>query len=608
MPNRLINELSPYLLQHAHNPVEWFPWGEEAFEKARREDKPVFLSIGYATCHWCHVMEHESFEDSEAAAALNRTFVSIKVDREERPDIDAVYMAACQMVTGSGGWPMTIVMTPDRQPFFAGTYIPKDSTGGRIGLIDLCARIDELWRQSRERVVASAESISGHLGAVFQFEPDPAPDPSIQVIDQAVLSIGKEYDPERGGFGGAPKFPMPHRLLFLLRTHTRSGDPKVLEMTTRTLEAMRMGGIWDHVGFGFHRYATDRQWLLPHFEKMLYDQAFLAMAYLEAFKITRNPLFEQTAREIFTYVLRDMTDPEGGFYTAEDADSEGEEGKSYVWSHSEFAEVAGAFSENVPWVRVFNLQPEGNFLDEATHRKTGANILHLTRSWEQWAKELSVAPHELTERWEYLRRALFAQRAGRVPPLKDDKILTDWNGMMIAALARASRILGEQRYLEAALEAAGFILERMRDSGGLLLHRYRHGQAAISATADDYAFLIMGMLELTRAGAERRWLERAMDLQLSMNSRFFDAKEGGFFMTAAENAELPVRPKELYDGAVPSANAVALNNLVRLAALTGEDQWRDMALRMVQAFGGSVRRQPAAFLHTLEGWERLLAQ
>jgi uncharacterized protein YyaL (SSP411 family) len=606
MPNRLINESSPYLLQHAHNPVDWYPWGDDAFDKARQENKPIFLSVGYATCHWCHVMERESFEDNEAAAALNRCFVSIKVDREERPDIDAVYMAACQMVTGSGGWPLSIVMTPDRQPFFAGTYIPKTSVQGRLGLIDLCNRIDELWRQQPERVIESAQAVSGHLGAAFQFESDgEGAAPDMQVIDQAVQNIGRGYDSEFGGFDSAPKFPMAHRLLFLLRAYERSQDARVLEMASRTLEAMRLGGLWDHVGFGFHRYATDRRWLLPHFEKMLYDQALLAMAYLKAFQITQNPLFEQTARAVFTYVLRDMTDPRGGFYTAEDADSEGEEGKFYVWSQSEFEQVAGRGDADVPWTRILNLQSEGNFLDEATHRKTGANILHLTQPWQQWAQQLAIAPAQLDARWEDLRGRLFKKRAQRVPPLKDDKILTDWNGLMIAALAMGYRILGDKTYLQAAVGAAGFVFENLFVQGQLL-HRYREGDAAIAATANDYAFSIMGLIELYRATQEKPWLQRALDLQAAMDSRFRDVEQGAYFLTSADARDLPVRPKEIYDGAIPSANAVALNNLVWLGRLTQDAQWRDQALRLVQATGATVRRQPAAFIHTLEGWRRVL--
>ena len=601
MPNRLIHEKSPYLLQHAHNPVQWYPWGEEAFAAAQREHKPIFLSVGYATCHWCHVMEKESFEDPEAAEALNRSFISIKVDREERPDIDTVYMAACQLVTGSGGWPMTIVMTPDKKPFFAGTYIPKQSAAGRLGLIDLCHKISELWRQSPARVTESAQTVAGHMQELFKFESDPE-SPRIDILDQVTGSISRRFDAEYGGFDQAPKFPMAHRLLFLLQSHQRTGDRRVLEQTTQTLEAMRRGGLWDHVGFGFHRYATDRQWLLPHFEKMLYDQALLAIAYLGAFAITRQPLFEKTAREIFSYVQRDMRAPQGGFYTAEDADSEGEEGKYYVWTQAGFEALLDGEAEGIPWQRIFNLRAEGNFLEEASRRRTGANVLHLSQSWESWAGQLGLSPQELADRWETLRRRLFAERVRRPHPLKDDKILSDWSGLMIAAFARGAIELHEHAFLQTAEKAAGFIFSHLLDNRGRLLHRFRQGEAGIAATANDYAFLIMGLIELHRAGGDPQWLERALALQQMMNNDFRDPVLGGFFLTAGERQELPVRPMDLYDGALPSANAVALHNLIHLHRLSGQDQWRDQAMRLMQAFGGSVSRQPEAFLHTLNGW------
>jgi uncharacterized protein len=606
MPNRLINEKSPYLLQHAHNPVDWYPWGPEAFETARRENKPLFLSVGYATCHWCHVMERESFEDAEAAAVLNRSFVCVKVDREERPDIDTLYMAACQLVTGGGGWPMTIVMTPDKKPFFAGTYIPKQSAMGRLGLIELCNKITELWQQSPDRVLESADALAGHLADAFVYSADPAdPDPS--VITQAVEATLDRQDTQFGGFDTAPKFPMAHRLTFLLGAHARDKDERVLAATTHALTAMRLGGLWDHVGFGFHRYSTDRQWLLPHFEKMLYDQAFLAMAYLEGYTATGNPLFSQTAREIFTYVLRDMTGAQGGFFTAEDADSEGEEGKFYVWSQAEFDAHLASDEAGTPWGRILNMQPEGNFLEEATRHKTGTNILHLTDTWDAWAQRLQVPTGTLARQWEALRQRLFATRVKRIPPLKDDKILTDWNGMMIAALAQGALALDRTNYLDGACKAAEFILERMRDANGRLLHRYREGQVAISATANDYAFFIMGLIALYRADNDRHWLERATDLQGRMNLEFHDGDHGGFFLTGADAPDLPVRPKEIYDGAIPSANAVTLHNLLHLGDLTGQPQWRAQARDLIRAFGGSVRRQPVAYLHMLDGWRRYSA-
>ncbi len=602
MANRLIDEKSPYLLQHAHNPVNWYPWGEEAFAEARRVDKPIFLSVGYATCHWCHVMERESFEDAEAAAALNEAFVCIKVDREERPDIDAVYMAVCQMVTGGGGWPLTILMTVDKKPFFAGTYLPKSSRLGRLGVMELCAKIDTLWSRDGRKVRESADALAESLADAFQFEPDPSAQPALAVVEKAVADISRRFDDTFAGFDGAPKFPMAHRLNLLLGFGARAKDPKATAMATRTLEAMRLSGLWDHVGFGFHRYATDRQWLLPHFEKMLYDQALLALAYVEAFAVTGTPLFAQTAREIFTYVLRDMTDPQGGFYTAEDADSEGEEGKYYLWSLAEFEALLKKSGGDRPWTRIFNLAAEGNFVDEATRHKTGTNILHLTRPWSEWAQELKLSPEALAREWGRLREQLFQTRVRRVPPLKDDKILTDWNGLMIAALAEGARVLEEKQYLAAARKAAYFVLESMPDEKGRLRHRFRDGQTAISATANDYAFLAMGLIALFRADGDRRWLDRAGRLQAEMTRLFWDPARGGYFLTAADHEPLPMRPKEIYDGAIPSANAVALNNLISLERLTGEARWRDQARLLIQAFGGSVRRQPSAYIHTLNGY------
>ncbi len=606
MANRLIHEKSPYLLQHAHNPVDWYPWGDEAFETARRMKKPVFLSVGYATCHWCHVMEKESFEDPEAAAALNAAFVCIKVDREERPDIDAVYMAVCQMVTGSGGWPLTITMTADRKPFFAGTYLPRESRFGRLGILDLCRQIQGLWRDDPQRVSDAADDITGHLGKAFEFKPSSKDLLDLTTLDEAYHRIAGGYDPEHGGFENAPKFPTAHRLTFLLRHHHRTGETDALEMVRHTLGAMRRGGLWDHVGYGFHRYATDRQWLLPHFEKMLYDQALLAIAYLEAYQVTAETLFARTAQEIFTYVLRDMTDPRGGFYTAEDADSDGEEGKFYVWTWKEFEDLVATDTTDIPWARIYNLQSDGNFTDEATRRKPGTNILHLTRTWEDWSRELDMSARQLEEQWDTLRERMFARRLERVAPLKDDKVLTDWNGMMIAALALGTRILGETRYAEDARKAVEFIFSRMVDGRGRLLHRFRQGQAAIGAQAGDYACLIMGLIELYRATFRTELLEEALRLQAEMDAEYWDHGQGGYFFTTAADLQLPVRPKEIYDGAMPSANSVALSNLILLGRLTGDARWERRAHQLTRTFGLTVARQPAAFTHFLSGLDLAL--
>jgi uncharacterized protein YyaL (SSP411 family) len=606
MPNRLIEEKSPYLLQHAHNPVQWYPWGDEAFSEAAQKNKPIFLSIGYATCHWCHVMEKESFEDPEAAAALNDTFVCIKVDREERPDIDAVYMAVCQMVSGRGGWPLNVLLTPDRKPFFAGTYFPKNSRFGRLGVVELCHQIRDLWRNDPQKIETAAQGVAGHLEQAFVYSADPGASLDTEILDEALSRIAGSYDPEHGGFDQAPKFPTPHRLMFLLRCHHRTGDAHTLEMVVKTLTAMRMGGLWDHVGHGFHRYSTDARWLLPHFEKMLYDQALLAIAYLEAYQVTREALFRQTAEEIFSYVLRDMTDSQGGFYTAEDADSEGEEGKFYVWHRSEFDDIATPGADQIPWARIFNLHPQGNYSDEATFRRSGANILHLTLTWEQWARNLGLPAQSLADQWENLRGKLFQIRRQRTAPLKDDKILTDWNGLMIAALAVGARVLDNGSYAAAALKATGWIRSRLVDEDGGLWHRYRDGQRGVKGKAGDYGFLIMGLIELYRSTFRTELLDWALDLQAGMDSDFWDDGQGGYYLTAADEHELPVRPKEIFDGALPSTNSVALSNLLLLSRLTGNPRWEDQAHRLTQAFGVSVAHQPTAFTHFLIGLDMAL--
>jgi uncharacterized protein YyaL (SSP411 family) len=602
MPNHLSKEKSPYLLQHAANPVDWHPWSDAAFAEARRTNKPIFLSVGYATCHWCHVMEKESFEDPDAAAALNDAFVCIKVDREERPDIDAVYMSACQMIAGRGGWPLTIVMTPDKKPFFAATYLPKTSRFGRLGLVELCRQIKGLWRKEPHRVRTASDQIMEHLNRAFDFKSEGrTAGLDVKLLDQATAQLSQSFDPQYGGFEDAPKFPTPHRLIFLLRSHHRTGDPKILEMVSKTLTAMRLGGLWDHVGFGFHRYSTDKQWRLPHFEKMLYDQSLLAMAYLEAYQVTAEPFFARTAREIFTYVLRDMTAAQGGFFSAEDADSEGEEGRFYLWDRQEFEGIAADASADIPWRRIFNLERDGNFYDEATGRKTGTNLLYMTRTRSQWLKELNREASLFDTQWEALRQALYNRRLQRPAPLKDDKILTDWNGLMIAALALGARVLDEDRYARAAGDAVAFIHRSLMGQNGRLLHRFRDGQAAIDAQAGDYAFLIMGLIELYRTTFDTDLLQQALRLQSRLDADFWDERQGGYFSTAAGDHDLPVRPKELYDGAMPSINSTALSNLLLLGRLTGDPRWDQRADGLTRSFAGRVNRHPLGFTHFLNG-------
>ncbi|MGB6063390.1 MAG: thioredoxin domain-containing protein [Desulfomonilaceae bacterium] len=598
--NRLILEKSPYLLQHAYNPVDWFAWGDEAFEKARKEDKPIFLSIGYSTCHWCHVMEHESFEDPEVARLMNEAFVSIKVDREERPDLDHVYMAVCQMMTGGGGWPLNVILTPDKKPFYAGTYFPKESRFGRLGMMDLAPRIQELWRTQRQEVLQSASKVMLGLRQV----PDTSPGnpPGKEVLDSAYRQLAQRFDSARGGFGEAPKFPTPHNLMFLLRYWKRTGQAQALEMVEKTLQAMRSGGIYDHVGFGFHRYSTDSGWLVPHFEKMLYDQAMLAVAYTEAYQATEKSQYAKTAQEILAYVLRDMTAPNGGFYSAEDADSEGVEGKFYVWSAEEINRALEADEADL-LERAFNIKLSGNFGEEATGKLTGFNILHLKESFSEVASVLKLSQEQLEEVLERARTKLFAVREKRIHPGKDDKILTDWNGLMIAALSKGAQAFDRPEYADAARKAADFILQTMRDPEGKLLHRFRDNEAALPAHADDYSFLIWGLLELYEAGFDVRYLEGAVELNNEFIAHFWDNEGGGFYFTADDSEQLLVRNKEIYDGAAPSGNSVATLNLLRLARITANADLEQKAEIVARTFSGNINQFPSAYTQMLVALE-----
>ncbi len=592
MPNRLINETSPYLLQHAYNPVDWYSWAPEAFEKAQQEDKPIFLSIGYSTCHWCHVMAHESFEHPEVARLMNEVFVSIKVDREERPDIDNIYMTVCQMMTGSGGWPLNIIMTPDKRPFFAATYIPREGRFGMIGMLELLPRIKEFWTTQRSEALSLSNRITTTLQRVSQDAPGEELDrPTLEL---AYEQLAKRFDERHAGFGGAPKFPTPHNLLFLLRYWKRTGNEKALDMVEKTLQAMRRGGIYDHLGFGFHRYSTDSQWLVPHFEKMLYDQAMLAMAYTEAYQATRKEDYGKTAREIFTYVLRDMTAPEGGFYSAEDADSEGEEGKFYLWTLEEIQRVLEGEEVNLA-AKVFNIEKDGNFAEGATGKRAGVNILHLRKSLGELASELNLSQQDLQKRLEAIRQKLFAYREKRVHPVKDDKILTDWNGLMVAAFAKGAQVFVEPRYAEAVRRAADFILRNMRKPGGRLLHRYRDGQVGITANLDDYAFLVWGLIELYEAIFDVSYLEVALELKDDMLKHFWDDDVGGFYLTPDDGESLFVRKKEIHDGAIPSGNSVAMLNLLRLGRVTADFNLEEKAAKIGRAFSENVKRAPLAY-------------
>ncbi len=588
MPNHLAGEKSPYLLQHAHNPVDWYPWGDEAFRKATDEDKPIFLSIGYSTCHWCHVMEHESFEDDEVAALLNKHFVSIKVDREERPDVDQVYMTVCQATTGSGGWPLSIFMRPDGQPFFAGSYFPKTERLGRPGFIQIIKQLAKLWKKHRDRV----DRVSAEITTAIQ--PEPAKEGpgnlGVELLERACSELRKSFDPVWGGFGSAPKFPSPHILTFLLRWQGRNRGAVLNPEAEKTLDSMRAGGIFDHVGFGFHRYSVDEKWLVPHFEKMLYDQALLAMAYTEAGLASGADRFGRVAGEIFEYVVRDMKSPEGGFYSAEDADSEGGEGVFYTWTPREISEVLGADNAEI-YCRALGVTHRGNFED-------GRSIPHLPKPVDETAGELGMSGDALKAILEESRSRLFNAREKRVHPLKDDKILTAWNGLMIAALSRGFQAFGDLARLLAAKEAADFILGTMRP-GGRLHRRYRQGEVACLGCADDYAFLIWGLLDLYESAFETRYLAEAVRLQEEMNALFEDPA-GGFHYTGKDAESLIVKDKPLYDGATPSANSVSALNLLRLGGMTGNPAFENQADRLMKYFSAQVSVFPPAYTHFLQ--------
>ncbi len=594
--NHLAGEKSPYLLQHARNPVDWHPWGEEAFTRARQEEKPIFLSIGYSTCHWCHVMERESFESQEIAAILNEHFISIKVDREERPDVDHIYMTVCQALTGSGGWPLTLFLTPEKEPFFAGTYFPPESRFGRPGLRDLLLQVASTWEGERDRLIGGAARITEAVRD--QVAGSPGGPLGEEVLLRGFEQLLERFDEEHAGFGSAPKFPTPHQLSFLLRWWKRSGDERALDMVERTLQTMRRGGIYDQVGFGFHRYSTDREWKVPHFEKMLYDQALLLLAYLDSAQATGDRFYVAVAREIATYVLRDLTGPEMAFLCAEDADSEGEEGKFYVWSATELEALLGE-DDAALVAEIYGVEEPGNWIDPGHGGLTGTNILHVAGDPAAVAARRGLDPVVLARRLEAARATLLEAREKRVRPYKDDKVLTSWNGLMIAAIARAAQVLGEPMYAAAAAAAAAFLRERLTREDGRLLARWRDGEAAHLGYLDDYAFLAWGYLELYEATFEPEFLVEAKRLVDSMNEHFADEQEGGYFFTGDDGEPLLARAKEIYDGASPSGNSVAALVLLKLSRLTGDGAYEVRAERLIRAFSGLVERHPSAHTQLL---------
>lgn len=594
--NRLFLEASPYLLQHAHNPVNWYPWGEEAFETAKKLNRPVLLSIGYSTCHWCHVMEEESFEDETIARDLNEHYIAIKVDREERPDIDAIYMTAVQMLTGGGGWPLNVWVTPERKPFYGGTYFPaRDGQRGyTIGFATLLQRLRQAYDQQPARIAETSSEIVQAIQANLSYRPLATGPPGAPALREAYDEYRFNFDDTYGGINGAPKFPSGLSVRFLLRYHRRSDDAQALEMATRTLEKMAAGGIYDHIGGGFHRYATDDHWLVPHFEKMLYDNALLALAYIEGYQVTGREDFARVAREILRYVTRDMTSPQGAFFSATDADSPApsgkrEEGWFFTWTPQELQAVLNP--EDARAVEAYyGVTSHGNF--------EGRNILHASRSLPEVARELKLSPEALASRLEEAKERLYVARSQRPAPHRDEKILTAWNGLMIRAYAQAALILGEPAYAGQAGKAADFILTHLRQEGRLL-RSYKDGRAAVNAYLDDYACLIAGLLDLYEATHELRWLKEALALDTVLERSYEDSERGGYFMTSHDHEALLAREKPAYDGAEPSGNSVQALNLLRLYEFTAEERYRQRAEGTLQAFGERLARTPTALSEML---------
>jgi uncharacterized protein len=595
-PNRLVNEKSPYLLQHAYNPVDWYPWGQEAIDKAKAEDKLIFLSIGYASCHWCHVMEEECFKDGEVADLLNQAFVCIKVDREERPDLDATYMAVCQAMGRNCGWPLNILITPKLNPFLAASYIPKYSRPGLVGMLDLIPQIMQVWKTQRQQ----AEMVGADIKARIQAIEKRTSQTQIgkEILQDSYDRLTLDYDPDNGGFGAAPKFPTPHKLLYLLRYQAKTGQQKPLAMVETTLKKMQQGGIYDQLGFGFHRYSTDSQWLVPHFEKMLYDQALMALAYTEAFQATSANRYALAAREILTYVQRDLADPNGGFFSSQDADTEGEEGKYYLWTVDEVLDTLPPADAELA-IHIYGLKPEGNFPGS-----NGKNILHIAEPLEELAPYKGLTLQELIDRLHTIREALFEARKKRPAPALDDKVLTDWNGLMIAALAKTGSALREPKYIEAAKKAAEFILNQMHH-GEVLFHRYAKGEAAVQGFLDDYAFFVFGLIALYEAIFEDKYLQAAADLTKTMISKFWDSENGGFYQTQNSEAAMP-KLKQLYDGAAPSGNSLALYDLLWLSRLISEPTYEQKAREMTKTFAQEIEGSPEAYTFFISGVDFLI--
>ena len=595
--NRLIDETSPYLRQHAHNPVDWYPWGEDALAAARAADKPIFLSIGYSACHWCHVMERESFENEETAARMNELFINIKVDREERPDLDAIYMDAVQAVTGQGGWPMSVFLTPDGRPFYGGTYYPPEPRYGMPSFLQVLNSVANAYHRDREKVVGQAQRLTAMLGRTAAIDAG-ANDIGTDVLDDAVATLKQHFDSEDGGFGSQPKFPQPMTLDFAMTQFARTSDEQALYMAELTLFKMANGGIYDQLGGGFHRYSVDAYWLVPHFEKMLYDNAQLLRSYLNAWRITQRPLYRRVVEETVAYVLREMTAPDGGFYSTQDADSEGEEGKYFVWTPQEIEAVLGPQMAAI-FEDYYDVSTRGNF--------EGKSILNVVKTVEEVAARFSVTAADVEQTLAIGRQALFDEREQRVKPARDEKILTEWNGLMIHALAECGAVFGNRDAQAAAENAATFILTNMRQPDGRLYRSFKDGRARFNAYLEDYAALVRGLVALYETTFARRWLDEAVSLTELMFAQFHDPERGGFFQTGVDHETLVVRRKDFIDNAIPSGNSLAAESLLRLAELTGNEEWRSEATRILLAMKEAMAAQPTGFGRMLGALDMLLA-
>jgi len=589
--NRLIHETSPYLLQHAHNPADWYPWGEEALTRAKKEDKPILLSIGYSSCHWCHVMEKESFENEAIAGIMNERFVNIKVDREERPDLDEIYMHAVQVMTGSGGWPMTVFLTPDLVPFHAGTYFPPEDRRGMPGFPKVLVTVSDYYKTHREEIKEMETQMKDALHQIVEIVP------SKETLDSKVFSKAfqvseSQFDPIYGGFGGAPKFPNSMTLSFLLRYWKSEGSKKALDIVEMTLEKMAHGGIYDHLGGGFHRYSVDDRWLIPHFEKMLYDNALLSRTYFEAYQVTQKERYRRVGEETLNYILREMKSPEGGFYSTQDADSEGEEGKFYVWTREGIKEVLGK-EKGTPFCAYYGVAQQGNF-------EGGTSVLSIASTLEKVSQLYGIPVTDLGEVLEGARQRLYAEREKRVKPNRDEKILASWNGLMISGFVDGFKVTGNEKYLNGAKKAARFILHEMKKEG-CLMRVFNKGKSQVKGYSEDYAFFIQALIDLYEATFEIEWLKEADELNRRMIHQFWDERDGGFFFSGKENESLIARSKNPYDNVIPSANSVAVFNLIRLGYLFGEESLKQKAEQTLRLFYNFLDQHPSGFSQMLSG-------